>query len=155
MRLALPLRLALRAHGLGFALTACLQLGLCPRSLGYTLAAWALPLRLALRACGLGFALADWALPLQLALRARGLGFAPSRLGLARGLLAAWALPLRLALLACGLGFALAAHATRSRLGLCTFMAHATCSGLDFVVMRRCREGVRKMENDSAGAPRQ
>jgi hypothetical protein len=43
---ALPLRHALRAGGLGFAMAACtthLQLGLCPRSLRYVLMAWALP----------------------------------------------------------------------------------------------------------------
>ena len=83
---ALPSRLTLRAHSLGFALAArakCLRLGLCPHGSCKALAACvrlalrASPSRFALCACLSGFALAARALPLRLAARATR-----SRLGL-------------------------------------------------------------------------
>ena len=73
-----------------------LQLGPCPSSLRYALAAWALPSQLAhatrLRFCGLCYVLAAQMLPLQLVPCTHGLGFA----------LAACAMRLRLGICPCG-----------------------------------------------------
>ena len=86
------------------------------------------------------FALAARATRSRLELCPRGLLAAralPLQLGLCpRGLLAAWALPSRLA---CGLSFSqLVLPAPGSLFALA---ARATCSGLGFVAIRRCREG--------------